>query len=46
MKEPILKVENLSITGEAKKQDRSGLESGLSTIGLVLQTGENQLADF
>lgn len=41
-----LQVENLSITGEAKKQDRTGLESGLSTIGLVLQTGENQVADY
>lgn len=41
-----IKVGNLSITGEAKKQDRSDLESGLSTIGLVLQTGENHLAQY
>ncbi len=41
-----LQVENLSITGEAVKQERASLESGLSTIGLVLQTGENQIADF
>lgn len=41
-----LQVENLSITGEAVKQERASLESGLSTIGAVLETGENQLADF
>lgn len=41
-----LQVENLSITGEAVKQERASLESGLSTIGAVLEAAENQLSDF
>jgi hypothetical protein len=41
-----LKMESLALTGEAKKEDRTGLEAGLSYIGLVLQTGEQKIASI
>lgn len=41
-----LTMSSMSLTGEAKKQDKTGLEAGLSYIGLVLQLGETKVASY
>lgn len=41
-----LRMSSMSLTGEAKKQDKTGLEAGLSYIGLVLQLGESKVASY
>ena len=54
MKEEIRQLTALAITNlspkmasaESKAQDRMGLESGLSVIGMTLQTGENKISEI
>lgn len=41
-----IKLETLSLTGEAKKFDKQGLEAGLSYIGLVLEQADRKIAKF
>lgn len=41
-----LAVSNLNASAESKQQDNQGLEAGLSFIGLVLEHGEHEIANF
>ena len=41
-----LKVEQFALTGEAKKQDVTRLEAGLSYIGSVLEIAENKISSL
>jgi hypothetical protein len=41
-----LALSNISASAESKKQDQRGLESGLACIGMILQRGEQQIAEI